>query len=250
MAPIIRVIHTQGLENPLPDKFRIGFSADLFNDGPQQNITGIVVQPPFSGLEIHGFLFEKIDQFFNGHVQSHVFFPEFSHSGVASNSRGMVQQVFDGDVVAMGGILIQIFVNRIADLQFPLFSQHHDCCRGKLLGDGANSENMFRRHSNPMFQVGHAVSPAQHHPVIHHSQYRNPRFPGLELPGQETVDFPGHPGPGHLGTMGCRSQKSGKQNKHQKKTGNQFTNRTPGIQFLINHTLSSSLVFVYLTKNP
>ncbi len=91
---------------------------------------------------------------------------------VARDAGGMGEQVLDGDLLSVRGIVRQVLRDLVLDPQLPPLLKQQDGGGGELLGDRAQLEHHLRRYRSSELQVRHAKPLAQHGLAVFDDQSR------------------------------------------------------------------------------
>ena len=134
------------------------------DDNPEQHIARVAVAPFLSRSEAHRHLREGLNQ-----LRFRIVLAKIDHAfvhcfrtTVVGDTRGVGQQLADGDVVPGGRRFGNVLRDFVVQPHLPFFEKHHDSHGGELFANRAGLENRFGRHRNVALDVGQAVASGLH----------------------------------------------------------------------------------------
>src|SRR5262249_47310125 len=113
--------HLQRRKNIVRGKFPEGFSAYAFHDNRKQKESRVAVQPLEARIEIQGFLAnDEVQRVVVGRDIVYVYSREFKKGQIIAQPTGVIQQMKNGDFLAVVGEFGNVLTHVVVDREFPL----------------------------------------------------------------------------------------------------------------------------------
>src|SRR5713226_226986 len=156
---ILRVRHFQRGKNILAGEFAQGLAADALDNHGEQEKSGVAVEPVAAGSEIEGLLAGNQRQRVgvSGHAVG-INSGKLHQAQVVAQAAGVIQQMQNGNFLAVGRQLGNVLPDVIVDGKFALFLEQENAGGGELLGRGTNIEDELRGAGDILFDVRQAVA--------------------------------------------------------------------------------------------
>src|SRR5437870_4342170 len=119
LTAIVRIGHSDSIEQVLLDELCISLSRHSFDDQTQQEKCGVVVDLLIAGLEIEWFSTEQLHQFLAGFFE-HLEISKFRKLRVSLDSRCVVQEMPNRDMIALRWVVRKEFRHLVCEGKLPL----------------------------------------------------------------------------------------------------------------------------------
>mmetsp|Transcript_7031 Transcript_7031/g.29877 ORF Transcript_7031/g.29877 Transcript_7031/m.29877 type:complete len:394 (+) Transcript_7031:3100-4281(+) len=168
------------LQQQLVDGLVPGLAGDGLDDRAQQHVARIVVGPLLAGREIGGLALELLDQFRGAQVAAHRVAHIARDAGVALDARGVVEQLQQRDLAAVG-IVGQEPGQRVIEARLAVVDLLQQRGSRELFGDRADAHELVGLHGHAQLDAGQTAGPLVEQLVAAGHQHGHTRAVRLDL---------------------------------------------------------------------